>query len=340
MINNQIKNDPRYRKEDGAFLGNCPILHQEDSVATPIIPAAIFEIGDWPYFNLETNRWENKKNQSVTPSYHVTMIFDNRFNYSCNALLLPSHIDGKVPYINPVSDFFNATRKKIEVEINNINTSLYLYQELVTLNSFLSTIIYRQPKIKLNSFLTPCLMESIKVNARIIFSALRQILLNILCSFFEKEKIIDNPLLKDDFIGFIGEQKIRDKYPIISRYNHLFRLITDIDNCLKHEVLERRANNEILKKPGIKVVKLNYFNHFKNWNIPKKDLNLIHYDRKQFWTYTVEYDALITEFSRFLCDFLELNDTETAKRPPVFFQIQEQWSLSNTLPIDPKSVKK
>ena len=36
-------------------------------------------------------------------------------------------------------------------------------------------------------------------------------------------------------------------------------------------------------------------------------------------------------------DFLEIKDPETERRPPVFFQIQEQWSLSDTLPIDKDS---
>lgn len=340
MLDNKTKTIFHYRKEDGALLRNCPLLYRKDSIETPILAPACSEIGDWPFYNSYTNNWETKKNQSVTPSYHVTMMFANRLNYKCNALLLPSHVDGNLPYINPVSDFFRATQNKIEIENNNINTSMYLYQEIVTLNSFLSTSIYGQSKIPLNTFLFPGFLEIIKVNARIIFSALRQILLNVLCSFFEKEKVIENPLIEDDFIGFIGKREVREKYPVIERYNHLFRLITDIDNCLKHEVLERRANNEILLKPGIKVVKLNFFNHYKNWNIPNKNLEIIDYKRKQFWTYSVEYDALITEFSRFLCDFLEIKDTETERRPPVFFQIQEQWSLSNTLPIDPKSKKK
>lgn len=339
MFNNKTI-EIKYRNEDGALLRNCPLLYQKDATEAPIPASACFEIGDWPFFNSYTKKWETKKNQSVTPSYHVTMMFDNRLDYTCNALLLPSHVDGNLTHINLVSDFFRGTQNKIEIENSNINTSMYLYQEIVSLNSFLSTSIYGQPKIPLNTLLSSDGLEIIKVNARIIFSALRQILLNVLCSFFEKEKVIKNPLIEDDFIGFIGKQEVSEKYPVIERYNHLFRLITDVDNCLKHEVLERRTKNEMTSKPGIKVVKLNFYNHYKNWNIPKKNLDIIDYSRKQFWTYAIEYDALITEFSRFLCDFLDIKDTETERRPPIFFQIQEKWSLSNTLPIDPKSQKK
>ena len=336
MKNHQLPQLFHYRKMDGALLRLRPIIDYAEVAETTLPAPACFEIGDWPFFNSETNTWQTRKNQKVTPSYHVTMMFHPGLNYSCHALLIPSHIIGDMPYINPMSEFFTATRKKIEINENNINLSNNIYDEILVLNNFLLNSIYSNSKITEGSFIPFIHLGKIKVNARIIFSALRQILLNLLCSFFEKEKEF-KPFEKDDFIGLICQQRIINKYPIIDRYNYLLRIICDIDNCLKHEVLERRADNELLIKPGIRVVKLNRCTHHNLWNIPEKEIDLIGDDKKQFWTYAVEYDALITQFSRFLCDFLEIKDPETERRPPVFFQIQEQWSLSDTLPIDKDS---
>lgn len=336
MKNHQLPQLFHYRKKDGALLRLCPIIDYAEVADTAVPAPACFEIGDWPFFNSETNTWQTRKNQKVTPSYHVTMMFHPGLNYSCHALLIPSHIKGGQPYINPMSEFFTATRKKIEINENNINLSNNIYDEILVLNNFLLNSIYSNSKITEESFIPFIHLGKIKVNARIIFSALRQILLNLLCSFFEKVKEF-KPFEKDDFIALICQQRIKNKYPIIDRYNYLLRIICDIDNCLKHEVLERRADSELLIKPGIKVVKLNRCTHHNLWNIPEKETDLIEKDKKQFWTYAVEYDALITEFSRYLCDFLEIKDPETERRPPVFLQIQEQWSLSSTLPKDEDS---
>lgn len=340
MRNYQISQSFHYRKNDGALLKLCPIIDWAEVDETTVSVPACFDIGDWPFFNCETNSWQTRKNQKVTPSYSVTMMFHPDFKYFCPAYLLEHHIKEPISGINPVLPIFQALQQKIEIKDNDFDRSLYLYEEIFTLNSFLKSSIYNQYKLSsLDPFQLSIEFAKIKTKCRTVFSLLRQILLVLLCSFFEKQKKLD-PLIEDDFIGLISRTDIQEQFPIIERYNHLIRTVVDVDNCLKHEFLERTKTNETLDKPGIKLVKLNRRKHYSLWNIPKKNLDLIDYNRKEFWTYSVEYDALITEFSRFLCDFLGINDPETERRPPVFFQIQENWSLSDTLPLEANLKKK
>lgn len=319
-----------YNKLTGASLYNSPIFDWSNVEKTHLLFPYVREIGLWPFYNQRTNSWEIRSNQKVTPVFNVVLIFHPKLKYNERVYLLPSNSSEY-----DVTNYGSNLLSSINSICSDASIVLNFATAIATLNNALEEVYSDHEryfeKLRSTHFCFPIETQKLQNNAFGLFAKFRSLLRIILPHYLSHHGIcMKDERLPDDAM----------QLPTIQKYLLLFHLIQDVDNAFKHDKLTWRINLDNLETPGYKLRKLNKCTHHKKiWKLCDIASPHMDYSRKQFWEYSVHYNALAALFSDFLNDILSLGENSQAAPAKVYFQITQNVTLAENLPIDPKQNK-
>lgn len=318
----------------GALLHRCWDIKGEEIGRTDIIPPSIREVGEWPFFDEISQKWHLKRGCSVTPSYSVTLMFSPALKYKGKCEILPS-FSKEADATNPGSLLLGKLIDKLALTFNEL---MAISVRISSLNYRVKNIYREYPDLfsgKKTPWIPWVTSDVCRCEFKSLISDIRILLDTIIPAFLLKARI-EQARGIDKYASLVNKEEIQTDFPIFKQYSKLLLLIADMDNCFKHDPSERGLKLEHLIEPGTKLVRFLHPKQLDTWKIPRKE-NIksakIDEERKNCWVYSVELNALVCLLSNFLSELLGIQDPITQSEPIPIFQISEDWSLRETLPL-------